>query len=118
VGLIAGKIDGQVGRQPEITPSASPRDRYIASSIGAPMSKVVITKLSGSNAATPKKGASVIERRVRNAETGQIVTIRTLDGGSKTFGNDLTYVFTRNVAKARRENKKVSGVTDRVPGKI
>ena len=81
------------------------------------MSKVVVTKLSRSKAANGNKGGSVTEKRVRSADTGQLVTVRTLDGGSKTFGKDLTYVFTRNVAKARRDNKKVSGVTDRVPGK-
>lgn len=81
------------------------------------MSKVVITKLSSSKATKGKKAGSVREKRVRSADTGQFVTMRTLDGGSKTFGNDLTYVFTRNVAKARRDNKKVSGVTDRAPAK-
>jgi hypothetical protein len=81
------------------------------------MSKIVVAKLSRSNAASGKNGGSVTEKRVRSADTGQFLTIRTLDGGSKTFGKDLTYVFTRNVAKARRDNKKISGVTDRVPGK-
>lgn len=81
------------------------------------MSKVIVTKLTGSKAAKSNKGASVTEKRVRSVDTGEFITVRTLDGGSKTFGKDLTYVFTRNVAKARRDNKKVSGVSDRVPTK-
>ena len=82
------------------------------------MSKVVVTKFFGLKAGKGKKDSSVTEKRVRSADTGQLVTVRTLDGGSKTFGKDLTYVFTRNVAKARRDNKKVLGVTDRVPSKV
>ncbi|WP_420384348.1 hypothetical protein [Novosphingobium sp.] len=82
------------------------------------MSKVIITKLPGAKVVKDTKARSVTEKRVRSAETGQIVTVRTLDGGSKTFSSDLTYVFTRNVAKARRDNKKVSGVTDRAPIKV
>ncbi len=82
------------------------------------MSKVVVTKFQSLKTGKGKHASSVGEKRVRNADTGQFVTVRTLDGASKTFGKDLTYVFSRNVAKARRDNKKVSGVTDRVPGKV
>lgn len=82
------------------------------------MTKVVVTKFQALKTGQGKRASSVTEKRMRNAETGQLVTVRTLDGASKTFGKDLTYVFSRNVAKARRDNKKVSGVTDRVPGKI
>ena len=57
------------------------------------------------------------EKRVRDTATGKFHVMRTLDGQSKTFSSDLTYVFTRNVAKARRENKQVTGATDRVPAK-
>ena len=48
---------------------------------------------------------------------GQFRTVRTLDGQSKTFASDLTYVFARNVARARRENKQVTGTLDRLPAK-
>jgi hypothetical protein len=82
------------------------------------MSKVVVTKMSGVNSGDRKNDASVVESRVRSPDTGKFVTVRTIDGGSKTFGKDLTYVFTRNVEKARRENKKVSCAIDRHPSKV
>jgi hypothetical protein len=43
--------------------------------------------------------------------------VLTLDANSKTFDLDLQYVFQRNVAKARRENRKVTGRSDRAPAK-
>lgn len=82
------------------------------------MSKVVVTKMSGMKSGDPKNSSSVVESRVRSAVTGQFVTVRTIDGGSKTFSKDLTYVFTRNVDKARRDNKKVSCAIDRAPSKV
>jgi len=82
------------------------------------MAKVVVTKLAGvRNGRTGGKTAAVTEKRVRD-DDGKLHTVRTLDGHSKTFGTDLTYVFTRNVAKARRENKQVTGVADRAPAKV
>jgi hypothetical protein len=77
------------------------------------MAKVVVKKFA--NLST-RKAAAVTEKRVRDAD-GKFLTVRTLDGHSKTFATDLTYVFSRNVAKARRENKLVTGTTDRVPDK-
>jgi hypothetical protein len=35
-----------------------------------------------------------------------------LDAGSPTFGTDLQYVFRKNVAKARRGNKRITGAAD------
>ena len=35
----------------------------------------------------------------------------------RTLDDDLLYVFRRNVAKARRENKRLLGVADFVPPK-
>jgi hypothetical protein len=81
------------------------------------MAKVVVLKRSaakGTNAAA--KTPAVGEKRVRDA-AGKILTVRTLDAQSKTFAKDLTYVFQKNVAKARRENKQVTGTLDRVPAK-
>lgn len=71
------------------------------------MAKVVVANLN------PKHGrpASVTERRVRDS-AGRIETLRILDTESRTFGEDLKYVFSKNVAKARRENKRVIGATD------
>ncbi len=77
------------------------------------MAKVVVKKLSGSRGGV--RGANVTQKRVRDARTGGFLTVRTIDAQSKTLGNDLNYVFTRNVAKARRDNKAVTGVVDRAP---
>jgi len=79
------------------------------------MSKVVVAK--GKISKAEPKSASVSEKRVRDAVTGEVIVLRTLEGRSKTFGRDLSYVFGKNIAKARRENKQVTGVADRVPAK-
>jgi hypothetical protein len=57
---------------------------------------------------------SVTERRVRDAE-GQVKTLRVLDVNSRTFGDDLQYVFSKNVARARRDNRRAIGAPDVVP---
>ena len=81
------------------------------------MAKVIVLKLAGAKRRkAAAKSASVGEKRVRDA-AGQFRTVRTLDGQSKTFASDLTYVFARNVARARRENKQVTGTLDRLPAK-
>lgn len=81
------------------------------------MAKVVIKKLDGKTARkVGAKDVSVGQKRVRDSD-GEVRTFRTLDAASKTFSTDLTYVFGRNVAKARRENKRVTGRTDSVPAK-
>jgi hypothetical protein len=71
------------------------------------MAKIIIADLR----TKPGASASVTEKRVRDTE-GQVKTLRTLDAGSRTFGEDLRYVFGRNVAKARRDNKRIIGSTD------
>jgi hypothetical protein len=76
------------------------------------MAKVVVRSLQ----AKPKgrRGSTgVAEKRVRDTE-GQVKTLRTLDARSQTFGDDLQYVFGRNVAKARRDNKRTIGTADAV----
>lgn len=75
---------------------------------------VTISSRNGKSAHTRRKNVSVAEKRVRD-EHGKVSVIRTIDASSKTFSDDLTYVFKRNVAKARRENKRVVGVSDLVP---
>lgn len=81
------------------------------------MTKVVVLQRSAAKGSkVAAKTATVGEKRVRDA-AGKILTLRTLDARSKTFGKDLTYVFRKNVAKARRENKQVTGTLDRVPAK-
>lgn len=81
------------------------------------MAKVVVKKLEGRGAKAHKTGpSSVGQKRVRGSD-GELHTLRTLNTGSKTFSRDLTYVFGKNVAKARRENKRVIGQTDCAPDK-
>lgn len=55
-----------------------------------------------------KKPKGVTLRRVTTAD-GQKVTIRAIDANSPTFGEDLLYVFSKNVEAARRENKALLG---------
>ena len=79
------------------------------------MAKIVVTSLR-SGPKGHRETISVTEKRVRDTE-GQVKTLRTLDAGSRTFGNDLQYVFGKNVAKARRDNKRAIGTADVVIGK-
>ncbi len=57
---------------------------------------------------------SVQSRRVRTP-SGEFRTQLVVDADSPTFGLDLLYVFRRNVAQARRENKRVIGTASGVP---
>lgn len=45
---------------------------------------------------------------MRNAD-GKIVRVLSLDANSATFIDDLTTVFEKKVAKARRENRQLFG---------
>lgn len=76
------------------------------------MAKVIVKNL----ATQQSKGTSVGEKRVRDTD-GKVKTLRTLNAASKSFGSDLQYVFGKNVAKARRENKRITGLNDVVPTK-
>lgn len=82
------------------------------------MARVVIKSLkSGTKSKGVRRiGTSVKEKRVRDT-AGRVKTLRTLDTSSRTFGADLHYVFGRNVAKARRDNKRATGSTDIGAGK-
>lgn len=71
------------------------------------MAKVVIASLQP----TGRSGGAVTVKRVRT-DTGELKTIRTVDAGRETFGEDLQRVFAKNVAKARRENRELFGVSD------
>jgi hypothetical protein len=70
------------------------------------MANVVIAKLK-----KPRARGSVREKWMRSSD-GQSVRVLSLDANSATFPDDLTVVFTRNVAKARRENKELLGSAD------
>jgi len=77
------------------------------------MVEIVVSSLKAKTKSGRAKNPAVVERRVRDAD-GQIRTVRTLDVRSATFGDDLLYVFGKNVAKARRDNKRVTGAADSV----
>ncbi len=74
------------------------------------MAKIVLTS-AHSKAKAGSRGSAVTEKRIRDVG-GQVKTLRTLDARSKTFGSDFQYVFSKNVAKARRENKRATGAAD------
>jgi hypothetical protein len=79
------------------------------------MTQIIVKKIAGKK--SKKSGStSVALKRVYNPN-GQLVRILSVDANSPTFGDDLGAVFTRNVAKARRENKKKFGSPDRVAQK-
>jgi hypothetical protein len=48
---------------------------------------------------------------------GRSTTVFTVDMNSATFGSDLHYAFERNVARARRENKRRFGSADGIARK-
>jgi hypothetical protein len=52
--------------------------------------------------------SSVREKLLRTSD-GRFVKVLSLDANSASFADDLTVVFARNVARARRENKKLFG---------
>jgi hypothetical protein len=72
------------------------------------MVDVVVANLKRTKAKSGKKSSSVREKRMRSGE-GKLVRVLSLDANSATFIEDLTTVFERNVAKARRENKHLFG---------
>ena len=71
------------------------------------MSKIVVRSLKKSKSAKPR-ARSVVTKRVRDAE-GRLQTVYKLDANSMSFDEDFRYVFSRNVAKARKENRGVTG---------
>lgn len=77
------------------------------------MVKVVYADLQ-----TSKRGPSpaVTRKRVRTAD-GKTETLLVLDGDSPSFPDDLTYAFRRNVARVRRENKRMLGSAGGAPAK-
>jgi hypothetical protein len=80
------------------------------------MAKIVFKKLAMPTARSVGRKAVAMQKETVAGPDGprEIVTIKT---GGDTFARDLTYAFGRNVAKARRENKRVTGELDRAPAK-
>ena len=74
------------------------------------MLKVIIADMQKERSRRKGK-TSVREKRLHRAD-GTIARVLSIDANSPTFDDDLTYIFERNVAKARRENKKLFGSAD------
>jgi hypothetical protein len=51
--------------------------------------------------------ASVATKRVKGPG-GKAVTVHVVNSDSKTFEDDLSYVFRHNVRKARRKNRQLA----------
>lgn len=79
------------------------------------MAKVVFRRLKAGRFTAPAT-RSVGKKRVLKTEGGW-KTVRTLDANTAVFEEGLRYVFTKNVAKARRDNKRVLGAADIAPPK-
>jgi hypothetical protein len=75
------------------------------------MVDVVVANLKRSKSKGPKKAGSVRIKRMRTAD-GKSVRVLSLDANSATFIDDLTTVFEKNVAKARRVNRQLFGSAD------
>ncbi len=58
-----------------------------------------------------KRTTSVRIKKLHRSD-GTVAQVLSLDANSPTFDDDLTYLFERNVARARRENKKLFGSAD------
>lgn len=73
------------------------------------MSKTMLKSTSSAKRSTVKSSvgkSSVVEKTLHRAD-GKRVRILSIDANSPTFGSDLGIVFRRNVAKAKRENRKI-----------
>jgi hypothetical protein len=81
--------------------------------------------MAKAGASASEKKASVAPKRMKRrlvskkrfkAATGRYAQVAVLDANTASFGADLLQVFRDNVAKARRENMRLFGSADRVPG--
>lgn len=78
------------------------------------MAKVIFRDMKtgrSTRSTVPAVGRKVV------GSSGSKRTLHTLDAHSDTFDDDLRYVFSKNVAKARRDNKRITGSTDIAPRK-
>lgn len=63
-----------------------------------------------------KKSGAVTMKRIKTPD-GEAITLHTVSAESRTFPEDLSYVFRKNVKKARKANKQVTGSADRASAK-
>lgn len=73
--------------------------------------KVVVRKLDQHSQPGKRNPSTVTQPRVRGP-SGEMKTIQIVDARSDTFGTDFLWVFRQNVAKARTENKRLTGFAD------
>ena len=78
------------------------------------MTRSLVRKLNGK---ASRGGRHSVVSKTVHKPNGERVRILSIDANSPTFGNDLSAVFERNVAKARRANKRKFGSPDRVAHK-
>jgi hypothetical protein len=81
-----------------------------------PVAKIVYKSLATSKSAKAAGARAVGKKRVATPDGGW-KTVRTLDVYSPNFDEAYLYAIRSNVAKARRENKRILGVADVVPRK-
>ena len=73
--------------------------------------KLVVEDFKSGKRRRQRMHSSVRTKRLRTSD-GRTVPVLTLDANSATFIDDLSTVFKRNVAKARRENRQLFGSPD------
>ena len=74
------------------------------------MTKIRYAKLKNGKGAT---GAGVKSKRLKGSD-GKVVTLHIVNAESRTFGDDLNYVFGKNVRKARKANRaRASAVVEK-----
>lgn len=81
------------------------------------MEKLALKRRKSKRHASHGDARTAITQKKFYDATGTLKTHLTLDAGSPTFGADLLFMFKRNVAKARRENKRLLGRADFEPKK-
>lgn len=74
------------------------------------MTRVVVRPLATKKRTKASHGA-VVSKSI-HVPGGKRLRILSIDANSPSFATDLSVVFERNVAKARRENKKKFGSSD------
>jgi hypothetical protein len=92
--------------------------RYIivdAGRLAMASTRAATNKKTAADATVRHKKTGVSRKRFKDA-SGKLAHITVLDANAATFGADLLQVFKDNVAKARKENKRLFGSPDRVPG--
>jgi hypothetical protein len=70
------------------------------------MTKIVYAKLKSGKRL---KSAAVKIKRLKGTD-GKIVTLHVVSAESRTLGDDLNYVFGKNVRKARKANRARASV--------